>query len=165
LPSNKDRHFSAAWAFAASAAKALTAAPKPTQATARKRNEVLMLATMRTGSSASTLSLGPGPFPCAQPHQHPSMLHPARRPLATLVAAISLFLFFRSVMPAAPAVPDKLIVLTFDDSSASHYAVARPVLKRYGFGATFFITEGFTFPTNKKDYLDESRNTPRCRSW
>jgi peptidoglycan/xylan/chitin deacetylase (PgdA/CDA1 family) len=27
------------------------------------------------------------------------------------------------------------------------------VLKRYGFGATFFITEGFTFPTNKKDYL------------
>jgi len=81
------------------------------------------------------------------------MLHPARRPLATLVAAISLFMFFRSVMPAAPAVPDKLVVLTFDDSSASHYAVARPVLKRYGFGATFFITEGFTFPTNKKDYL------------
>ena len=62
-------------------------------------------------------------------------------------------MFFRSVMSAAPAVPDKLVVLTFDDSSASHYAVARPVLKRYGFGATFFITEGFTFPTNKKDYL------------
>ena len=81
------------------------------------------------------------------------MLHPARRSLATLVAAISLFPFFRSVMPAAPAVPEKLVVLTFDDSSASHYAVARPVLKRYGFGATFFITEGFTFPTNKKDYL------------
>jgi hypothetical protein len=67
LPSNKDRHFSAAGAFAASAANALNAALKPTQATARKRNEVLMLATMRTGSSASTLSLGPGPFPCAQP--------------------------------------------------------------------------------------------------
>ena len=54
---------------------------------------------------------------------------------------------------AAPAVPDKLVVLTFDDSSASHYTVARPVLKKYGFGATFFITEGFTFATNKKDYL------------
>ena len=26
-------------------------------------------------------------------------------------------------------------------------------LKRYGFGATFFITEGFTFRTNKDDYL------------
>ena len=50
-------------------------------------------------------------------------------------------------------IPDKLIVLTFDDSSASHYAVARPVLKRYGFGATFFITEGFTFAKNKTDYM------------
>lgn len=49
--------------------------------------------------------------------------------------------------------PDRLVVLTFDDSSASHYAVARPVLKRYGFGATFFITEGFTFPKNKTDYM------------
>lgn len=60
---------------------------------------------------------------------------------------------------AAPAptkplpVPDKLVVLTFDDSSVSHYTNARPVLKKYGFGATFFITEGFTFPTNKKDYM------------
>ena len=54
---------------------------------------------------------------------------------------------------ATPAVPDKLVVLTFDDSSASHHAVARPVLKRYDFGATFFITEGFTFRTNKKDYM------------
>jgi peptidoglycan-N-acetylglucosamine deacetylase len=27
------------------------------------------------------------------------------------------------------------------------------VLKRYGFGATFFITEGFSFRTNKTDYL------------
>ena len=48
-------------------------------------------------------------------------------------------------MLAATAVPDKLVVLTFDDSSASHSTIARPVLKRYGFGATFFITEGFTF--------------------
>lgn len=59
-----------------------------------------------------------------------------------------------SIVAAQPApVPDKLVVLTFDDSSASHYAVARPLLKRYGFGATFFITEGFTFLTNKADYL------------
>jgi len=53
----------------------------------------------------------------------------------------------------AARVPDKVVVLTFDDSSASHHAVARPLLKSYGFGATFFITEGFTFPTNKRDYL------------
>ena len=65
------------------------------------------------------------------------------------VATVALFAFAR----AAPAVPDKLVVLTFDDSSASHHANARPVLKRYGFGATFFITEGFTFSTNKRDYM------------
>jgi len=49
--------------------------------------------------------------------------------------------------------PDKVVVLTFDDSVKSHYTVARGVLKKYGFGATFFITEGFTFATNKKDYM------------
>jgi peptidoglycan/xylan/chitin deacetylase (PgdA/CDA1 family) len=50
-------------------------------------------------------------------------------------------------------IPEKLVVLTFDDSVASHHSVARPLLKRYGFGATFFITEGFSFRTNKKDYM------------
>jgi peptidoglycan/xylan/chitin deacetylase (PgdA/CDA1 family) len=53
----------------------------------------------------------------------------------------------------AETVPDKLVVLTFDDSVASHYTVARPLLKRYGFGASFFITEGFSFRTNKRDYM------------
>lgn len=50
-------------------------------------------------------------------------------------------------------IPDKLVVLTFDDSSKSHYTVARPLLLKHKFGATFFITEGFDFPTNKKDYM------------
>ena len=50
-------------------------------------------------------------------------------------------------------IPEKLVVLTFDDSKASHYTVVRPLLKKYGFGATFFITEGFSFRTNKQDYL------------
>lgn len=65
--------------------------------------------------------------------------------LAALLLATAAF--------AAPAVPDKLVVLTFDDSSTSHATIAAPLLKRYGFGATFFITEGFTFPTNKRDYM------------
>lgn len=51
------------------------------------------------------------------------------------------------------AIPDKLVVLTFDDSSKTHFTVARPLLKKLGFGATFFITEGFDFPTNKRDYM------------
>ena len=65
--------------------------------------------------------------------------------------------------PPQPAVrkpiPDRLVVLTFDDSSKSHFTVARPLLKEYGFGATFFITEGFDFKENKRDYMtwDEIR--------
>lgn len=54
---------------------------------------------------------------------------------------------------AAEPIPDKLVVLTFDDSVKSQFTIVRPVLKDYGFGATFFITEGFTFKTNKKDYM------------
>jgi len=50
-------------------------------------------------------------------------------------------------------IPDRLVVLTFDDASRSHYTHVAPLLKEYGFGATFFITEGFDFKTNKKDYL------------
>lgn len=71
------------------------------------------------------------------------------RPIACLFA-VSLLLASAS---AAESLPPKLVVLTFDDSSASHHAVAAPLLKRYGFGATFFITEGFTFRTNKRDYM------------
>jgi peptidoglycan/xylan/chitin deacetylase (PgdA/CDA1 family) len=54
---------------------------------------------------------------------------------------------------AREPIPDKLVALTFDDSVKSHYTVVRPLLKKYGFGASFFITEGFDFPTNKQDYM------------
>src|SRR4249920_1753025 len=54
---------------------------------------------------------------------------------------------------ALEPIPDKLVVLTFDDSSKSHFTVARPLLKKYKFGATFFVTEGFDFVSNKKDYM------------
>lgn len=50
-------------------------------------------------------------------------------------------------------IPDRLVVLTFDDAVASHYTFVRPLLKKFGFSATFFITEGFNFNTNKTDYL------------
>src|SRR5262245_61400576 len=69
---------------------------------------------------------------------------------------VTVILAAMSIVPAGAVlepVPDKLVVLTFDDSKASHYTVVRPLLKKYSFGATFFITEGFTFRTNKDDYL------------
>ncbi len=50
-------------------------------------------------------------------------------------------------------IPDKLVVLTFDDSVKSHHEVARTLLKKYGFGATFFVTEGFAFPKDKTNYM------------
>lgn len=55
--------------------------------------------------------------------------------------------------PKLKPIPDKLVVLTFDDSAKSHFTVVRPLLKRHGFGGTFFVTKGFDFPDNKKDYM------------
>lgn len=45
-------------------------------------------------------------------------------------------------------IPDKLVVLTFDDAPASQYSVVAPLLKEYGFNATFFVCE---FPPNYRD--------------
>ena len=52
-----------------------------------------------------------------------------------------------------PPIPDRLVVLTFDDSVASQATFVAPLLKQHGFGATFFITEGFEFTTDKTNYL------------
>lgn len=38
-------------------------------------------------------------------------------------------------------VPDKVVVLTFDDAVVSHATVVAPLLRKYGFGGTFFVTE------------------------
>lgn len=71
------------------------------------------------------------------------------KPIAILVA---LFLF-PGPLAALEPLPDKLVVLTFDDASKSHFTIARPLLLKHKFGATFFITEGWDFATNKKDYM------------
>src|SRR5262245_1960521 len=69
-----------------------------------------------------------------------------------LLAALAVLLHGSPASTLEP-IPDKLVVLTFDDSAKSHYTVARPILLKYKFGATFFITEGFDFRTNQKDYM------------
>ena len=48
-------------------------------------------------------------------------------------------------------ISDKLVVLTFDDAAATHYSFVAPLLKQYGFGATFFVCE---FPP---DYSDTTK--------
>lgn len=73
--------------------------------------------------------------------------------VACATAGLSSTMARCSRLCGAEPIPDKLVVLTFDDSAKSHYTVVRPILLKYGFGATFFITEGFDFPTNKRDYM------------
>jgi peptidoglycan/xylan/chitin deacetylase (PgdA/CDA1 family) len=76
--------------------------------------------------------------------------------LRTILNSLLSILAFDSLICATyglEPIPDKLVVLTFDDSARSHFTTVRPILKRYGFGATFFITEGFDFTTNKTDYM------------
>ena len=70
-----------------------------------------------------------------------------------LLALIVLSLTIACPASALEPIPDKLVVLTFDDASRSHFTVARPLLQKYRFGATFFVTEGWDFATNKKDYM------------
>lgn len=48
-------------------------------------------------------------------------------------------------------IPNKLVVLTFDDASSSHATVVAPILNKYGFGATFFVCE---FPP---DFADKQK--------
>ena len=50
-------------------------------------------------------------------------------------------------------IPDKLIVLTFDDAPASHYTVVAPVLKQMGFGGTIYVCDFDSFKTRKDWYL------------
>jgi peptidoglycan/xylan/chitin deacetylase (PgdA/CDA1 family) len=69
-----------------------------------------------------------------------------------LLAALAVLVLGSPAFTLEP-IPDKLVVLTFDDSAKSHFTVARPILLKYKFGATFFITEGFDFRTNQKDYM------------
>ncbi len=42
-------------------------------------------------------------------------------------------------------IPDGLVVLTFDDGNKSDITFVAPKLKEYGFGASFYITEGLGF--------------------
>ena len=63
-----------------------------------------------------------------------------------LLALFSYFLGYSQFLKEK--IPDKLVVLTFDDATASQYSVVAPLLTKYGFGATFFVCE---FPPNFND--------------
>ncbi len=51
-------------------------------------------------------------------------------------------------------VPDRLVVLTFDDAALTHATYVAPLLRKYGFGATFFVCEFREPPfADKSKYL------------
>jgi len=50
-------------------------------------------------------------------------------------------------------IPDKLVVLTFDDACLSHATFVAPLLKKYGFGATFYITMFGRATLDKTQYM------------
>ncbi|GAA4429127.1 hypothetical protein GCM10023188_14140 [Pontibacter saemangeumensis] len=75
------------------------------------------------------------------------------KPYSVLCVLLVLTLYIASACTASgqivrKQVPDKVVVLTFDDGVASHATFVAPLLKRYGFGGTFFVCE---FPPDFED--------------
>jgi len=50
-------------------------------------------------------------------------------------------------------IPDKLVVLTFDDGPASHATIVAPILKSLGFGGSFYVCDFDSFSTRKDWYM------------
>lgn len=68
--------------------------------------------------------------------------------LLTTALIVSSIAFAHAQSILKKKIPDRTVVLTFDDATASQYSNVAPLLKKYGFGATFFICE---FPPNFAD--------------
>ncbi|HVR76307.1 MAG TPA: polysaccharide deacetylase family protein, partial [Planctomycetota bacterium] len=84
------------------------------------------------------------------------MTHPRRLPglyRAPAAAISAIAAIIAAGCGSLEPLPDRHVVLTFDDSVKSQFTVVRPALLARGFGATFFITEGWDFSTNKRDYM------------
>lgn len=70
--------------------------------------------------------------------------------IAVFVSAVNTVF---GVHPGAPGRDGRrTVVLTFDDATASHREFVAPLLKKYGFGATFYICEYPGFE-NKEHYM------------
>jgi peptidoglycan/xylan/chitin deacetylase (PgdA/CDA1 family) len=65
---------------------------------------------------------------------------------------------YHSIMPSQlydylvynKPLPEKPVMITFDDSRAEHFQIAAPVMEKYGFKGVFFI---MTITYNKKNYM------------
>ena len=86
------------------------------------------------------------------------MLRPTRLALSLLVLVLSGWTPSSSQDALLP-IPDRLVVLTVDDGTKSDIAFVAPLIKRYGFGASFYVTEGLRAIKREDDALtwDEIR--------
>jgi peptidoglycan/xylan/chitin deacetylase (PgdA/CDA1 family) len=57
--------------------------------------------------------------------------------------------------------PQKPMLITFDDSRAEHAAIAAPVMEKYGFRGVFFI---MTITYNKKNYMTKKQIAQLAKS-
>ena len=84
--------------------------------------------------------------------------HPIKTLLLTALALPSLACAQPAVAPdpggiLRKPIPDKLVVLTFDDACASGYTVVAPILKPLGFNASFYVCDFDSFKTRKDWYM------------
>ncbi|HBL77890.1 MAG TPA: polysaccharide deacetylase [Prolixibacteraceae bacterium] len=64
------------------------------------------------------------------------------------------FLLFLIAFNGLAKLPEKVIILTFDDAIASQSTNTAKILNEYGFGATFFVCEfPPNFDTDKENYM------------
>jgi peptidoglycan/xylan/chitin deacetylase (PgdA/CDA1 family) len=75
--------------------------------------------------------------------------------LSTSIFFLILFVWYPLSNAAEPLkpIPDRLVVLTFDDGNKSDIETVAPLLAKYGFGATFFVTEGLGADKDKTNFL------------
>ena len=87
-----------------------------------------------------------GPF---SPWMFPISICPTTRLVPASTArfaslAAPLMLGLSLLVLALEPIPGKLVILTCDDSVRGHFTVVRPILLKYGFGATFLLLRGST---------------------
>ena len=67
-----------------------------------------------------------------------------------MIMKTSLFITLTCTLLGAAKAQNKVVVLTFDDGCISHYTYVAPLLKKYGFNATFYVCEFPGWPDSTK---------------
>ncbi len=88
-----------------------------------------------------------------RPVREPSPCQANRDASATFFVVLLSLICVSCSSPKLPPIPDRLVVLTFDDGNKSDRTFVGPLLKEYGFGATFFINKEGSFAGDTEKYL------------